>query len=86
MCPISERKIQIPIRSEIVRRSCKALPRTVNAMTDFGNRPDLEARYNKPEVWPCYENKAIVRHPTGTKVTSCFGPGSANIKPDCVIP
>jgi hypothetical protein len=55
-------------------------------MTDFGNKPDLEARYNKPEVWPCYENKDLVCRQAGTKVTSRFGSGSANIESDCVIP
>jgi hypothetical protein len=55
-------------------------------MTDFGNKPGLEQRYNESVVWLHHENKALARHPAGTKVTSRFGQGSANIKPDCVIP
>jgi hypothetical protein len=48
-------------------------------MTDFGNRAGSEARYNESEVWLCTENKGIAAAGVGTKVTSWFGPGSANI-------
>jgi hypothetical protein len=38
------------------------------------------------EVLPNIENKAVPGSLPEPKVTSEFGPASANIKPDCVIP
>jgi hypothetical protein len=55
-------------------------------MTVFGMMPGLEARYNKSEVCPCNENKDLGLSLPGTKVTSEFGPATAMIKFDCVIP
>jgi hypothetical protein len=47
-------------------------------MTSFG------ACNNGTEVYPGNENKAVLKAFPGTKVTSGFGPASANIKHDCV--
>jgi hypothetical protein len=55
-------------------------------MTDFANNATLWQSYNEPEVCAVHENKAFPNPPTGTKVTIRFGPASAIIMSDCVIP
>src|SRR5579862_132713 len=72
-------------RSRYVRQPA-VMPRTVSSVTDFGSKPALSEGYNGTEVCPSHENKALAQQGVGTKVTGRFGPGSANIKPDCVIP
>jgi hypothetical protein len=55
-------------------------------MTEFANQAAFRARYNESEVYAVDENKAFPKTPTGTKVTIRFGPASAIIMSDCVIP
>jgi hypothetical protein len=54
--------------------------------THFGTEQPGESLASNTLVWPSAENKGIVRIQFRTKVTIGFGPASANIHPDCVIP
>jgi hypothetical protein len=55
-------------------------------MTDFANNATLRRSYTEPEVWTGHESKAFPNLSVGTKVTFDFGPASAIISFDCVIP
>jgi hypothetical protein len=80
-CDVANLRAQDPDSDTFLDRPpfVQALLRTVILMTDFGNSPGSGARYNDSEVWLCTENKGIAGAQVGTKVTSWFGPGSANI-------
>jgi len=58
----------------------------VSFVTDFAKKSKGGSSYNNPEVCGSHENKALAYNPAGTKVTIGFGPASAIIRFDCVIP